>query len=105
MDEVDQRRWLILMNQHHFLIMSTWDALSVNANRMKIFWNNTKRCLNHVSQLDQQKTLPGCDEPYAKTMAWSCDMEGHAQKCVERDSELAHEKTEQVVQSFKSLLG
>ena len=24
--------------------------------------------------------LPGCAKPYAKTVAWSCDMEGHAQK-------------------------
>ena len=35
--------------------------------------------------------LPGC----AKTFAGSYDMEGHAQKCVERYCELANKKTEQ----------
>ena len=30
-DEIDAQT-LILMNQHHFLIMKTWDVLSVNAN-------------------------------------------------------------------------
>ena len=28
--------------------------------------------------------LPGWEKLHAKTVAWSCDMEGHAQKCVER---------------------
>ena len=31
-----------------------------------------------------------------KTVAWSHDMEGHAQKCVERYCELANKKTEQL---------
>ena len=31
-----------------------------------------------------------------KTVAWSYDMEGHAQKCVERCCELANKKTEQL---------
>ena len=29
-------------------------------------------------------------------MAWSCDMEGYARKCVERYCELANKKTEQL---------
>ena len=33
-------------------------------------WNNRK--------------LPGWDKPRAKTSTWSCDVEGHARKCVER---------------------
>ena len=28
--------------------------------------------------------LQGWEKPHAKTVAWSYDMEGHAQKCVER---------------------
>ena len=39
---------------------------------------------------------PGCEQPHAKTIAWSYDMEGHAQKCVERYCELANKKTEQL---------
>ena len=52
-------KMLILMNQHHFLIMYSWDALSVNANRMKILWNNTKRCSNHVFLQEQRKCYQG----------------------------------------------
>ena len=40
--------------------------------------------------------LPGWEKPHAKTVAWSYDMEGHAQKCVERYCELANKKTEQL---------
>ena len=40
--------------------------------------------------------LPGWDKFHAKTVAWSCDMEGHARKCVERYCELANNKVEQI---------
>ena len=36
--------------------------------------------------------LPGCGKRHANTVAWSCDMEGHAQKCVERYSEIGKQK-------------
>ena len=36
--------------------------------------------------------LPGWDKPRARTSAWSCDVEGHARKCVERYFELANKK-------------
>ena len=39
---------------------------------------------------------PGWEKPHAKTAALSYDMEGHAQKCVERYSELANNKPEQL---------
>ena len=35
---------------------------------------------------------PGQEKPHAKTVAWSYDMEGHAQKVVERYCELANKK-------------
>ena len=35
--------------------------------------------------------LPGWDNPHAKTMAWSYDMEGRAERCCE----LTHKKTKQ----------
>ena len=35
-------------------------------------------------------------EPRSKVSAWSCDMEGHARKCVERFCELSNKKTEQL---------
>ena len=40
--------------------------------------------------------IPGWETPHAKTVAWSYDMEGHTQKCVQRNCELANKKTEQV---------
>ena len=42
--------------------------------------------------------------PHAKTVAWSYDMEGHAQKCVERYCELAN-KTEQLYKVSSPCLG
>ena len=42
------------------------------------------------------RQLPGWEKPHAKTVAWCYDMEGHAQKCVERYCELASKKTEQL---------
>ena len=40
--------------------------------------------------------LPQWEKLHAKTVAWSYDMEGHAQKCVERYCELANKKVEQL---------
>ena len=40
--------------------------------------------------------LPGWQKAHAQTVAWSYDMEGHAQKCVERHRELANKKVEQL---------
>ena len=91
------------MNQDHFLITCNWDALNVNANRKKILWNSTKRCLNHVFLV---KTLPGLAKPHAKTVVWSYDMDGNAQTCVERYCDLPNKKTEQLYKVFfMSLLG
>ena len=49
--------------------------------------------------------IPGWEKLHAKAVAWSHDMEGHAQKCVERHSELANKKVEQLLQSFASSFG
>ena len=40
--------------------------------------------------------LPGWQKPHAQTVAWSYDMEGHAEKCVERYCELANKKVDQL---------
>ena len=40
--------------------------------------------------------LSGWQQLHAQTVAWSYDMEGHAQKCVERYCELANKKVEQL---------
>ena len=48
--------------------------------------------------------LPGWENPHAKTMAWSYDLEGHVRKCVESYCELANEKTEQLYKVFSPCL-
>ena len=40
--------------------------------------------------------LPGWQKPHAQTVACSYDMEGHAQRCVERHCEMANKKVEQL---------
>ena len=40
--------------------------------------------------------LPGWEKLCARTAAWSHDVEGHAEKCVERYCELADKKVEQL---------
>ena len=40
--------------------------------------------------------LSGWENSQAKTVAWSYDMEGHSQKCVERNCESTNKKTEQL---------
>ena len=52
--KIDEKT-LILTNQHHFLIMFSWDVLNVNANRMMLSFKNAQRCLNHVFLLEQMK--------------------------------------------------
>ena len=42
----------------------------------------TKMFESRIS-VEATEKLPGWDKPHAKTDAWSYDMEGHAQKCVE----------------------
>ena len=41
---------------------------------------------------DTTGKLPGWEKHHAKTVAWSCDMEGHAKKCVERCRELSNKR-------------
>ena len=51
---------------------------------------------NHVFLLEELKKTTRAGKPHAKTVAWSHDMEGPAQKIVERYCELANKKTEQL---------
>ena len=54
--------------------------------------------LNHVylGCTGTTEKLPWWHKSHAQTLAWSYDMEGHAQKCVERYGELANKKVEQL---------
>ena len=45
-------------------------------------------------------------KPDAETISsWSCDMEGHAKKCVERYCELANKTTEQLYEVANAMHG
>ena len=43
-----------------------------------------------------KEKLPYSDKPEANISSWSCDMEGHAKKCVERHCEPANKTTQQL---------
>ena len=60
---------------------------------------------HHVYLERATETLPGWQKLHAQTVAWSHDMEGDAQKCVERHCEIGKQESGAIVQSFKSLLG
>ena len=96
-EEIDGKT-LILMNPHHFLITYFWDVLRVNANRMKLLLNRTKMFESRTSPGAREK-LPEWENRHAKTVAWPYDMEGHAQKCVERYCELTN-KNGTVIATF-----
>ena len=51
------------------------------------------------------KKITRMRKTHAKTVAWSYDMEGHAQKCVERYGELANKKTDQLCKVSSPCLG
>ena len=88
---------LVLTNQLRFLITYILDAFKVNANRTKLLLLRTEKCSNHEFSVGATEKLPGWEEPHAKTVAWSYDMEGHAKKCVERYcGEFANKNTVQL---------
>ena len=95
MEEIDEKT-LILMNPHYFLITYIWDVLNVNANRMKSLFRNIQKMFESRISAGAAEKLPGWEMLRAKTVAWSYDMEGHAQNCVERYCELADKKVEQI---------
>ena len=96
--------WILLMFLYIFItFFGGYTQRDCNPNELIIqeYW---KMFESRVSVGATEK-LPGWENPHAKTMSWSYDIEGHAQKCVERSSELANKKTEQFYKSLQSLLG
>ena len=54
----------------------------------------TEPYLKHEFPREELKKLPYSEN--LRISSWSYDMEGHAQKCVERNCELANKKTQQL---------
>ena len=78
--------WM-LTNPHHVLILYECKPNET------IIEQYTKVFESRFSVGTTEK-LPGWQRLDAQTVAWSYDMEGHAQKCVERYCELADKKVE-----------
>ena len=81
-------------NQHHSLIMYTWDVLKDNLREAKILLTITEPCLNHEFPQGATEKLP-CSENI-RISSWSYDMEGDAKKCVERYCASANKTTQQL---------
>ena len=112
-ENVDDKKWLersrmwlqsgrnwwhlwTLTNPHHFLITCTWDALSGNAKPNETSIEQCTKLFESRISAGSNRKLLGWEKHQAQTVAWSYDMEGHAQKCVERFCELANKKVEQL---------
>ena len=76
--------------------MRALDALSGNANRTRTSLRNVNKMFESRISAGATEKLPGWQRPQAQTVAWSYDMEGHAQTCVERYCEFANKKVEQL---------
>ena len=69
----------------------------MSASRTNSFLRNTEKMFEpRVSAGATEKKNQEWEKPHAKTVAWSHDMEGHAQKCVEKYCELTNKKSEQL---------
>ena len=82
-------------NPRRLLIQCTWDALNMNVRRTVVSLKSTERCLNHEFPREQPKSgqIP---ETYGRVTAWSFDMVGHAQKCVDRYCGWSNKNLEQL---------
>ena len=79
--------------------MYTWVALKENVKLARILWKIFKSMFESRILLVPWRNLPeaktsGKLEP-STFSSWSYDMEGHAEKCVEINCELANKTTQQ----------
>ena len=72
----------------------------MNSNRIKLLFEEHTKMFESRISATAAENKPGWEKPHAKTVAWPYDMEGHAQRCVERYCELATKKTEQLYNVF-----
>ena len=87
---------LTLTDQLHFSITKMGDALKSKCNPNAIIIEEFSEMFESLICAGATFQLPGWEKAHAKTVAWSYDMEEHAQKkCVERCCELANKKTKQ----------
>ena len=81
-------------NQHLSLIMYTWAALKDNVIKRKDIVDNYRAMFESRISAGRIEKLPYSEN--FRISSWSYDMEGHAQKCVERFCESANKTTQQL---------
>ena len=85
--------------------MYIW-VLNVNAKQTTLLMSNTRKCLIHEFLLEQPKNYQGAQNLTQRRLRGPATWKDMLKKCVERHSEFARKKTEQLtVHSFKFLRG
>ena len=87
---------LIWENQRLSSIMYTWCALKDHVKQAKMLQTISEPCSN--CELARGEKLPFPQN--LRISSWSCDMTGHAKKCVELHFELANNTTQQLYKVF-----
>ena len=91
-EQMDETRWSgrtnIVSWPWKFGMYSTWMQVE-----RRYCWWILKMYESRICARATEK-LPGCEKSHAITIAWSCDMEGHAKKCVKRSCEFANKSVE-----------
>ena len=85
----------MLKNQHHFFTMYIWDATQRECKPNEIIFEEYRKMFESRISAGATEKKNRVGKAHAKTGAWAYDVEGHAQKCVERYCELANKKLEQ----------
>ena len=91
-EQMDETRWSgrtnIVSWPWKFGMYSTWMQVE-----RRYCWWILKMYESRICARATEK-LPGWEKSHAITIAWSCDMEGHAKKCVKRSCEFANKSVE-----------
>ena len=84
----------VFLGEPTSLIMYTRDAFIDDAKQAKILWTNYRTMFESRISAGGTGKLPYSEK--FRITSWSYDMEGHANKCVERYCELANKTTQQL---------
>ena len=87
---------LILENRHHFLTMCTWVCTQRDRKPNETIIEQYKKMFESRVSAGAHENYQVWEKLHAKTVAWSYDVVGHAQKCVERYCDLANKKVKQL---------
>ena len=82
----------MLTNQHHFSTTNIWDALNVNASRMKLLLKNFQRCFESRISAGATEKLPVSENLTQNRSRGPTTWKDMLGKCVERYFELANKK-------------